>query len=231
LNSSKNAASCGDARARTGHRLLTTGYQLFLGKPIIGILGGIGSGKSFVARLFGELGCLVVDSDAQVALAYQRDDVRRTIVSWWGEQTYHPDGRLNRRAIAERVFNDGSERARLERLLHPIVAQMRDEAMSAAPRATVAFVWDTPLLVEAGYAGRCDALVFVDVPDAVRLERVRTTRGWTEADWRRREKLQMSLDIKRPMAKYTVRNTAGADDVRLQVRQVLSRILAETSGR
>ena len=173
----------------------------------------------------------MINSDEQVALAYQRDDVRRTMIAWWGEQTYHADGRVNRRAIAERVFNDEAERARLEGLLHPIVAQMRDAAMSAAAPETVAFVWDTPLLVEAGYAGRCDALVFVDVPDEVRLERVRTTRGWTEPDWRRREKLQMPLDIKRRMAKYTVRNTAGADDVRLQVRQVLSRILAETSGR
>jgi dephospho-CoA kinase len=208
-----------------------TGYPLFNGKPIIGILGGIGSGKSFVARLFGDLGCLVIDSDEQVALAYRREDVKRTMVAWWGQQTYHPDGRLNRRAIAQRVFAHEAERARLEGLLHPIVAGMRDAAMAAAPPETVAFVWDTPLLVEAGYADRCDALVFVDVPDEMRLERVRTTRGWTEADWRRREKLQMPLDIKRRMAKYIIRNTAGADDVRLQVRQVLSRILAETSGR
>jgi len=95
-----------------------------------------------------------------------------------------------------------------------------------------AYVWDTPLLLEAGLGGQCDAIVYVDAPEAERIERVRQTRGWDEAELHRREKLQMPLDKKLDMANDIVRNTAGADDeVRNQVRKVLSRILARLSNR
>ena len=92
----------------------------------------------------------------------------------------------------------------------------------------LAYVWDTPLLLEAGLAPQCDAIVFVDAPPAERLRRVQATRGWTDQDWHAREKSQLPLDNKRRIAKYIVQNTADLDDeVRSQVREVLSRILAE----
>ena len=214
---------------------------MFAGKPIIGITGGIGSGKSYVARLFGELGCAVIDSDAQVREAYARDDVRRTLRRWWGDGVFKPDGQLDRAAVARKVFSDPAERARLEALVHPLVAEARDEAMRAAARdpRLVAFVWDTPLLFEAGLRDHCDAVVFVDAPLAVRLARVRRGRGWDEAELARREHLQWDLDRKRALSDDVVTNTAdadqesagpgGADSTRNQVRQVLSRILARTS--
>ena len=73
------------------------------GKPIIGIAGGIGSGKSFVARLFGELGCRVIHADDQVRLAYDDPAVRHTIREWWGDQVFQPDGNINRSQIAARI--------------------------------------------------------------------------------------------------------------------------------
>jgi dephospho-CoA kinase len=115
-------------------------------------------------------------------------------------------------------------------LIHPLVGRMRDEQMkrSADDPGIVAYVWDTPLLLEAGLDRECDALVFVDAPEEVRSERVARTRNWSREEWLRREKWQMPLDKKRRMAKYMVRNTADADDeVRNQVRDVLSRILAD----
>jgi dephospho-CoA kinase len=99
--------------------------------------------------------------------------------------------------------------------------------MKLAGKGVRAFVWDTPLLAETGLDRECDALVFVCVPANLRLARVREIRGWTRPEWLRREKLQWPLDKKRKMAKYMVRNTAGADEVRNQVRLVLSRIVAE----
>src|SRR5688572_9492270 len=98
---------------------------MYCGKPIIGLVGGIGSGKSFVARLFGELGCLVVDSDAQVTQAYRDPKVGETIRGWWGDQVLHPDGTVNRSAIAGRVFADPEQKRRLEGLLHPMVHAAR----------------------------------------------------------------------------------------------------------
>ena len=172
---------------------------------------------------------MVIDSDAAVGEAYQRPEVREKLRQWWGPEVLLPNGQVNRKAIAQRVFNDERERRRLEALIHPIVAELRDEQMrGGADDASVrAYVWDTPLLLEAGLGEQCDAIIYVDAPEAERIERVRRTRGWDEAELGRREKLQMPLDKKLDMANDIVRNTAGADDeVRNQVRKVLSRILA-----
>ena len=206
---------------------------MFAGKPVIGIAGGIGSGKSFVARLFGEMGCAVVDSDAQVRAAYRDPAIRGTIRQWWGDGMFLADGEINRPAVAKKVFGDETERRRLERLIHPWVAEARRREMSAAAEdpQVVAYVWDTPLLFEAGLDGECDAVVFVDAPFEQRLGRVRQARGWDEAELLRREKSQWPLDKKQRISDYVVTNTADADDARGQVREVLSRILARSSKR
>lgn len=206
---------------------------MFAGKPIIGITGGIGSGKSFIARLFGEMGCFVIDSDAQVRAAYQDPRVLQTLREWWGDAVLNPDGSLDRSAVARRVFASEPDRRRLEGLVHPLVARQRDRQMREMSQApgVVAFVWDTPLLLEAGLKDQCDAVVFVDAPPQTRLARVARTRGWDSAELLRRENLQWPLDRKREIADYVVSNTADAGEARSQVRDVLSRILARASQR
>lgn len=201
---------------------------MFAGKPVIGIIGGIGSGKSFVARVFGEMGCLVISSDEQVRQVYGDDAVKAELRRWWGGQVLQPNGEINRRFIAEKVFNAPHELKRLEGLIHPLVKEARDAAMkhAAGDPQVLAYVWDTPLLLEASLAGECDAVVFVDAPPELRLARVSATRGWEPAELDRREKLQWGLDKKRRMADYVLSNTADADFVRHQVRELLSRILA-----
>src|SRR5213078_4551016 len=99
--------------------------RLFAGKPIIGLVGGIGSGKSFIAQLFADEGCMVIDSDAAVGEAYQRPEVREKLREWWGGQILLPNGQVNRKEIAQRIFNDEQERRRLEQLIHPIVGELR----------------------------------------------------------------------------------------------------------
>ena len=206
---------------------------MFAGKPVIGIAGGIGSGKSFVARLFGEMGCAVIDSDAQVRAAYDDDRVRDTLRSWWGDDVFTADRGINRAVIARLVFSDEVQRRRLEGLIHPWVAEARRREMAAAAAdpQVVAYVWDTPLLFEAGLNGECDAVVFVDVPLEQRLQRVKEKRGWDEAELLRRQKSQWPLDKKKRISDYVVTNTADADYARGQVRKVLSRILARSSNR
>ncbi|MGB7159418.1 MAG: dephospho-CoA kinase [Tepidisphaeraceae bacterium] len=202
-------------------------------KPIIGIAGGIGSGKSFVARLFGELGCLVISSDDQVRDAYRDRRVLQTLRQWWGDDVLTPAGEVNKRAVAAKVFGQPAERERLEKLLHPMVNEARQRVMSAAAadEKVLAFVWDTPLLFETGLNERCDAVVFVDAPQTLRLARVQATRGWDAAELARRENSQMPLDTKRKISQYVIDNTADADAVRGQVRVVLSRILERSVGK
>jgi dephospho-CoA kinase len=196
-------------------------------KPVIGIAGGIGSGKSFVASLFGELGCLVFHADDQVKASYADPNVLKTLAGWWGPAVFRPDGSVDKSAIAARVFSDPVERRRLESLLHPWVTRDRDRRMTEAVGnpAIAAFVWDTPLLFETNADRGCDAVVFVETPIEIRAARLRSSRGWADDELARRENLQIPLDKKRFMSEYLVVNTAEADFIRQQVRTILSRIL------
>ena len=200
-------------------------------RPIIGISGGIGSGKSFVADMFRRLGCLVISADRQVDEAYRDPAILDQIRRWWGQEVFGPDGAINRKAIGAIIFNDVSQRLRLEGLIHPYIAARREQIMqrAAGDPAVRAFVWDTPLLFETGLNQKCDAVVFVDAPLDVRLDRVHVHRGWDYDELIRREKLQMPLDKKRELSHYIVTNTADARRALDQVQQILTRILAKTS--
>ena len=206
---------------------------MYQGKPIIGIAGGIGSGKSFVASLLAEMGCHVIDSDAHVREAYKDSDVRRTLEEWWGPAVLLPEGKVDRALIAGKVFADPAERVRLERLIHPLVGQAREREMAAVARdpKVLAFVWDAPLLFEAGLDKACDAVIFVDSPLEARLLRVKETRGWGPQELGKREISQWPLDKKRDLSDYIVTNAADAAAVRDQVRELLPLILSETAPR
>jgi dephospho-CoA kinase len=202
---------------------------VFQGKPVIGITGGIGSGKSTVAQMFGELGCLVISADEQVRQAYLDPAVVRQIRAWWGDDVVGGDGQVDRAKIADIVFGDPGQRQKLQALLHPRVAELRQRRMLDAgddPQVH-AIVWDTPLLFETGLRGGCDAIVFVESPLVQRLQRLSRSRGWGEEELRRREKSQWPLDKKREISDYIIDNTADADYVRGQVRETLSRILVK----
>jgi dephospho-CoA kinase len=202
---------------------------VFAAKPIICIAGGIGSGKSLVARMFGEMGCLVISADELVSQAYTDPAVLAQLREWGGQAYFNGDGTVNRAALAAQVFTDPGRRRQLEGLLHPWVQKRRDELMADAANQPqiVAFVWDTPLLFEAGLQGRCDAVVFVDAPFEQRLGRVASARGWDRAQLLSRENLQWPLDKKRKISDHIIDNTADADYARGQVREVLFRILAK----
>lgn len=213
--------------------------RVYARKPVIGLAGGIGSGKSYVASLFADAGCLVIRSDDLARSAYDDPAVRPAVEEIFGPDAYGPDGKVRSRVVAARIFSDAAAKSALEQVLHPWVDRRRRRLMDAAagdPQVK-AYVWDTPLLFETGLHGQCDAIVFVEVPRDVRLSRVRATRGWDDAELRRRENLQWALDKKRAFAEYVVDNTADAgpssgneDRLRGQVRDVLSLILATTSS-
>lgn len=198
-------------------------------KPVIGLLGAPGSGKSMVARQMKELGAAVIDADAIAQAQLDIPEIRDQIVAWWGRSMLNPDGRIDRAAVARIVFDDPEKLDRLEALIHPRVRVERDRLRSEYQRdpSVKAIVEDVALLLESGSADGCDVLVFVDADRSERLARVRRSRGWSDADLAAREKNQWPLDRKRARADYVIRNDRGEAECFTQVRQVLSRVIHE----
>lgn len=202
--------------------------------PIIGLAGGIGAGKSTVAAAFRSLGCYVIDSDQRVRAALDRADVRERLVEWWGAEVLDGAGRVDRAKVASIIFGAPAERARLEQLVHPLVRQDRAAMIDEAARTWAkAAIVDAPLLFEAGVDAECDCVVFVDTPRAERVERVRSSRGWTDEELARREAAQMNLDDKRARCRFVIDNSAAgttARPVREQAREVLEAVRAMVRG-
>ena len=193
--------------------------------PIIGIAGGIGSGKSRVAAILRELGCLVSDADALAKAMLDEASVRQVIAGWWGDAVFDDKGHVDRAAVADMVFDDPSELQRLEALLHPLVERARGAEFDAAPEGTPALVIDAPLLFEAGLEKQCDVILFVDASRSIRLERLIEGRGWNADELDRREDQQISLDEKRARAHHVLQNHGGVDDLREQVEQILETLV------
>jgi dephospho-CoA kinase len=205
---------------------------MYLGKPIIGLAGGIGSGKSFVANLFGEAGGLVISSDEQVHEMYDRLEVKETLRSWWGDGVIRPDGKLDKSAVAKIVFGNADQKLRLESYIHPLVNAAREQIMRerALEPSVRAIIWDIPLLFETGLNKQCDCVVFVDSPLEWRQRRVKQSRGWSAEELAKRENLQLPLDKKRSISDYVISNSDDIGVVREQVRDVFSRILSGSPG-
>lgn len=174
---------------------------------VLGLAGGVGSGKSTVAREFARRGFVVIDYDAEAKAALERPEVRARLVEWWGGEVIGADGAVDRRVVADRVFHSEADRLRLEGLIHPLVRRTNQEARQLALAAGVPGVMmDAPLLFEAGLDKECDAVVFVEASRATRLARVRATRGWDEAEFDRREAAQWPLDRKRQASRFVIHN-------------------------
>lgn len=196
--------------------------------PTIGIAGGIGSGKSTVARILARLGCEVCISDDAARAVLESPEVRGAIVARAGAQVAAPDGSIDRAALGRAIFADPTLRADIERIMHPRIEARRRAQFAAAPGATRAFVIDAPLLFEVGLDRECDAVIFVDTPRELRLARVAATRGWDEAELSRREASQLSLDEKRRRSTHVVENLGDPHALERAVAGLLDRI---ASGR
>ena len=196
-------------------------------KPIIGLVGGIGAGKSSVARVLQSLGAAVIDSDRLAHDELADPEVIATLRGWWGDEVC-PSDEVDRKALASIVFDDRHELDRLEKLLYPRIHRRRERLVDGfnADPAVRAVVLDAPKLYEAGLGDYCDAVIFVAADWPVRVGRVAALRGWTEEELRRRENLQNSLDTKRANADHVVINHSSMDQLRTDVERIFSSVLA-----
>lgn len=175
---------------------------------LIGLTGGIASGKSFVAQLLAERGAVVLDADRHAHASLAEPAVQKVLVERWGKAILDDEGSLRRCVIAERVFgqNDAAtaERRFLEGLVHPLVRKRLQADLAAAKAAgTQVAVLDIPLLYEAGWAEECDFVLFVDTSDATRQSRA-AERGWSAEQLSWREATQLPIQKKRVRADATI---------------------------
>ena len=192
--------------------------------PIIGVTGGIGSGKSLVANILKENGCVVADADENTKVVLHRKEVQQQLVEWWGAKVLDDNGNVDRAFVASIVFNEANEINRLESLIHPLVRKLQEETFNNAPKDAIGLVIDAPLLMESGLDTLCDAIIFVDSPFETRLKRVVEHRSWNEEQLRKREASQIGLDTKRSSADHIIINDGDIAHIEQQTRSVLSLI-------
>ena len=196
------------------------------GKPVIGVVGGVGSGKSTAAAEFAALGCAVIDADAIGHDVLARAEVKEMIRQRWGQAAFGSDGQVDREALAEAVFQSKADLEALNGIAHPPIGleirRRLDEAL--ADPGVPAVVLDAAVMFESGWDRACTHLVFVDAPAEQRQARA-ARRGWDRQRWLRRENSQISLDTKRARCYFTLDNSSGVPHLREQVRTVFQSVV------
>lgn len=189
------------------------------GKPIIGLVGGVGSGKSLVAKAFADHGAAIVAGDPLGHEALERPEILERIAARWGERVLDAEGTVDRKKMAAVVFASPVERANLELLVFPwIEKRLREELDKAQADPAVPFVvLDAAVMLEAGWNSACDRVVYVHAPRAARLERVAVQRGWDAAEVAGREAAQLPLSVKASRADAAVDNSGTPENTRRQV--------------
>jgi len=191
---------------------------------LVGLTGGIATGKSTAARFFAEAGAVVIDADllARRVVAPGSpclEEIRRE----FGERVLRPDGSLDREGLGAIVFSDARRRARLNALVHPRVAAEAEREIQAAhardPEALI--VYDVPLLFEGGMEGRFDRVVVVYVPREEQLRRLRLRDGISEEEAEARLRSQLDIEEKARRADEVLDNTGSVESLGRQVVELI----------
>jgi len=186
----------------------------------VGLTGGIGSGKSAVARLLAGHGAVVVDADALAReVVAPGTPGLAAVLAEFGDGVRAPDGSLDRAALGRVVFAADAARRRLNAILHPLIAARTAELVAAAPPGAVV-VHDVPLLVENGLAGNYDFVVVVEASEHVRLDRLRRTRGMDATEARSRMAAQAGDADRRALADAVVVNDGSLADLAAAVDEL-----------
>jgi dephospho-CoA kinase len=194
--------------------------------PVIGVLGGIASGKSEVARqLAGQAG-VVIDADALAHEVLNSPEVIERLRARFGADVLGADGLADRARLGERVFADPEARRELEGWIHPAVrARISSELDEARAAARAPIVLDVPLLLENDdqhhLVRECDFLVYVEADPEVRDLRARERRGWPAGEVHRRERAQLPQTEKRARARHVIQNDSGLEELTARVQALL----------
>lgn len=195
------------------------------GKPIIGLIGTIGAGKSAAAAAFVRRGGGLVDADRIGHEVLEAPDIREKILARWRhrDDLLQADERINRRVVASIVFASDPEREALESLVFPEIERRCHERIAELQRLeSVKFiVLDAAVLLEAGWKESVDQLVYIDAPQEVRMSRV-VSRGWTDRELAARESAQWPAERKRQLADAVIVNAGTLDDLQRAIDEFLT---------
>ncbi len=196
-------------------------------KAIIGIVGGMCSGKSTAARELGKLGCAVIDADEIAHQLLDNSDVREKVVQVFGEEVLDKEGKVSRAELAKTAFSDADELALLTEILHPPALERVEELIGRyeGEQGVKAIVLDMPLLVEVEWEKKCDYVIFIDCEDRKRLERGQKTGVFGVEELKKRENLQISLDKKKHIADNVVDNNSDLSSLSKQIANIFSEIM------
>src|SRR4051812_18545361 len=193
----------------------------------VGLTGGIASGKSTVSAILAELGAVIIDGDKLAREVVEKGQPGLAqVVEAFGPEILTPDGDLDRARLGQIVFNDEAKRKVLEGIVHPLIFERYAELEASAPDDAIV-VHDIPLLAESGRADTFDAVIVVETPAEVQIERMLRDRGWSHADAVARMAAQATPEQRRAIATHLIVNDGTREDLRHRVTEVFDEL---TSG-
>ncbi len=192
---------------------------------VIGLVGGIGAGKSSAAKRLAQLGAVVVDADRIGHEVLSQPDVIAQIGREFGTHVVNAQG-VDRKALAQIVFADRAMLDKLESIVHPHLERRLQESLAAnRARRVPMIVLDAAIMLEKGWNRFCDQLLFIESPESDRVRRCQEHRGWDEEMLRQREQVQMSVAEKRRLADHVVINNGSLDDFQARVDAWFHRVI------
>ncbi|MNC04135.1 Dephospho-CoA kinase [compost metagenome] len=194
---------------------------------IMGLTGGIASGKSTVSALLVSKGARLVDADAIAReIMLPGHEVLASVAEFFGAEVLQPDGTLNRSKLGDIVFHDPEARKTLNGLTHPVIRRITRERMEAFERedASRLTVVDIPLLYETEQEDLFEKILVVYVPREVQIQRLIARNGLTEEQARARLDSQMDIEVKRAKADYVIDNSGDPAETEKQIERLMDRL-------
>ncbi len=198
---------------------------------VIGITGGIASGKSTVAKMLGSLGASVINADKICHQLINTEEIREKISKKWGNNVQNKDGKINRRTLGKIVFADKAKLLTLNRIIHPkVIKQIKSQISELTDKdKTNVIVLDAALLVESNLTNLCDTILFVDARKHICTKRARKSRKWPLHETTKREKFQYSMRKKKEMADIIINNNSSKLNTLNQVKDFWNQFITKNN--
>lgn len=201
---------------------------------IVGLIGGIGSGKTYVAEIFERLGAKLIEADKIAYTVLNHPQIKRTLSNWYGYGIIKKNGQINRKKLAEISFKNYKNIRRLNELTHPYIKKQISNRLNQLNnnrklKEMGVVVIDAPLLLETGLDKFCDYIVFIKTSYKTRLNRVLVSRKWDRTEIKRRERYQIPLSRKQSKADFIINNNKSSDITTSHIKNIL-RLITKRYG-